>query len=79
MIAVSVALLVSTASVAAINASGEEASEKIENPKTAEQINEETDTILKAQSCDVDMVSGATYSSEGLLDAVEAAIMQAGQ
>ena len=35
--------------------------------------------ILNSQSCDVDMVSGATYSSEGLLDAVEAAITQAGQ
>ena len=35
--------------------------------------------ILKSQSCDVDMVSGATYSSEGLLDAVESAIAQAGQ
>ncbi len=145
MIAVSVALLVSTALVAAINASGEEASEKVENQKTAEQINEETDTInqssaleeavlkdgtfygegmgnngniavevtvtdgkmsdivitkfsddveyfdvdtdgkelidriLDAQCCNVDMISGATYSSEGVLDAVEAAITQAEQ
>ena len=145
LIAVSVALLITTVSVAAINASSEATSEKKGNTKTSEQINEETETIeqsselemavlkdgkfygegmgnngtiavevtvtegkmtdivitkfcddieyfdvdtdgkdmieriLKSQSCDVDMVSGATYSSEGLLDAVESAIAQAGQ
>lgn len=37
------------------------------------------DQVLQAQSADVDTIAGATYSSEGFLAAVEAALAQAGQ
>lgn len=37
------------------------------------------DRVLNSQSCDVDTIAGATYSSQGVLDAVQSAIEQAGQ
>ena len=35
--------------------------------------------VLEAQSADVDTIAGATFSSEGFISAVEAALQQAGQ
>ena len=37
------------------------------------------DQVLTKQSADVDTIAGATYSSEGFLTAVDAALEQAGQ
>ena len=36
------------------------------------------DETISAQSADIDMVSGATYTSEGYLESLQSALDQAG-
>ena len=48
-----------------------------EDPAYYSQAESLTDTVLNKQSTDVDTVSGATFSSRGILDAIDAALGQA--